>query len=326
MRKKSITERVLMRRVMMKNRGGVATVEKVIFLFVMFAGLSVLIYLFGFSKENAIATCSSKIEYTLCPETERLVRNESQKGRAAKPAVTAVAAVSHLPSTESTIAQELSLNPFAYVGLGIASLLILATTLQLKKKKRPRPIQEEKIIERVKKQLEPRLLPGCVFTKRQKTMSMLLHQLDGAAFDEMRIYHLLSSNVKTVLPETPLAELRKWFLTHHFRHLLVCSASGKLLGIISARDLQRSSVGTAADIMSSELVTVSPDQLVSPAITLMMERRISCLPVTEEGKLMGIVTTTDLLIALQCTLQILNSLGNPNSSISNLNERDQLPR
>jgi acetoin utilization protein AcuB len=161
----------------------------------------------------------------------------------------------------------------------------------------------------VKKKLQPLLAPGNAFTKRQQTMAILLNRMTGDTFDDFKIGYLVSPKVTTVLPATPLDEVRKYFVDHHFRHLFVCDVEGNLQGIISARDLQRASSGYASDVMSSNIVTANPDQLISPTITLMMERRISCLPVLDKDRLLGIVTTTDLMIALQCTLQILHTLG-----------------
>ena len=40
-------------------------------------------------------------------------------------------------------------------------------------------------------------------------------------------------------------------------------------------------------------------------ITMMFAQRISCLPVVEEGQLQGIITTSDLLMALQCVLRLI---------------------
>ena len=47
----------------------------------------------------------------------------------------------------------------------------------------------------------------------------------------------------------------------------------------------------------------------SPAITLMLDRHISCLPVVKDGVLVGVLTSTDLMMALQCTLKILGQLA-----------------
>lgn len=56
--------------------------------------------------------------------------------------------------------------------------------------------------------------------------------------------------------------------------------------------------------MTSSPRTVAPNTPLSPAITLLIEKHISCLPVVEDERLCGVLTTTDLIITLQCTLQV----------------------
>jgi acetoin utilization protein AcuB len=51
-------------------------------------------------------------------------------------------------------------------------------------------------------------------------------------------------------------------------------------------------------VMTADPMTVSPDTSVEEAASLMLVRNIGCLPITEHGALVGIITTTDLLRAL----------------------------
>ena len=83
----------------------------------------------------------------------------------------------------------------------------------------------------------------------------------------------------------------------------------KLVGIISDRDLAKTNAKTAADLMTADPLSVEPDTLINPAITLLVQKRISCLPVVKNQHLMGVLTTTDLMMALQCTLQVLNKVA-----------------
>ena len=86
--------------------------------------------------------------------------------------------------------------------------------------------------------------------------------------------------------------------------MLVCGPGQQLLGVVSDRDLSSKPGKTAAELMSNELRTISPDTLISPATTHLIHLGISSLPVVEEGRLCGILTTTDLILALQCVLQL----------------------
>jgi acetoin utilization protein AcuB len=82
------------------------------------------------------------------------------------------------------------------------------------------------------------------------------------------------------------------------RHLVVRDRD-KIVGIISERDIKGLGsfrhVESVEEVMSSPAVTASPDMSLKQAANLLRGRTIGCLPVLEQGKLVGIVTTTDLL-------------------------------
>lgn len=98
------------------------------------------------------------------------------------------------------------------------------------------------------------------------------------------------------------------------RHMPVLE-QGRLVGIVSQRDLLAASLSKAldfeprqrrsfmrsvevAEVMSKGVVTVSPETSVQDAARLMLRRKIGCLPVVDaEGVPLGLVTETDLLVA-----------------------------
>ena len=115
-------------------------------------------------------------------------------------------------------------------------------------------------------------------------------------------------------------ELINIFHEKQFRHLLVTDSDGKLIGVISDRDVVRCfghgrkperetlSRITAREIMSTDLVTVGPNTSLSRAASILLEEGISCLPVKEDGRLVGIVTNTDLHVVLRQLLQTIPRL------------------
>jgi acetoin utilization protein AcuB len=127
-------------------------------------------------------------------------------------------------------------------------------------------------------------------------------------------------------PETTLPELVAIFHERHFRHLLVVDDAGRLQGVISDRDVLRMmGPGTAykevlegilaGELMSTDLVTAEPRTPVTDAIVTMIDHGISCLPVVSEGRLLGIMTNTDLHVLLQMLLQALRTTG-PEQSLT----------
>ncbi|MBV6471468.1 MAG: Inosine-5'-monophosphate dehydrogenase [Nitrospirae bacterium] len=123
---------------------------------------------------------------------------------------------------------------------------------------------------------------------------------------------IMSRRLVTVAMDDSLARARELFNEFHFHHLLVVEGR-ELVGIISDRDLLKAVspyVGTMSEtdrdratlqkrvhqIMSRTLVTVTLHTSVMAASQLLLENRVSCLPVlTTAGHLEGIVTWRDLL-------------------------------
>ncbi len=95
-----------------------------------------------------------------------------------------------------------------------------------------------------------------------------------------------------------LAEANAKMHSGNFRHLPIV-ADGKLAGMISDHDI-RQHQGHLTDTrvtgaMTEDAITVSPDTSMEEAAEIMLERKIGGLPVVENGKLVGMITTTDVL-------------------------------
>jgi predicted transcriptional regulator len=74
---------------------------------------------------------------------------------------------------------------------------------------------------------------------------------------------------------------------------------GRLVGIVTMGDLRSARRDDAVrDVMSSAPLTVAPDETLERAAGLMLEKKVSGLPVVEEGRVVGIITESDLFRAL----------------------------
>jgi acetoin utilization protein AcuB len=116
----------------------------------------------------------------------------------------------------------------------------------------------------------------------------------------MRVFEIMTDNVLTVPASLPAAEAWQVMRAAGIHHLVV--ATGKrLVGILSDRDAGGRAgasvrAGTSvADLMTHGAVTVQARDTVVRAANLMHGRSIGCLPVVAGNKLVGIVTTSDLL-------------------------------
>ena len=121
----------------------------------------------------------------------------------------------------------------------------------------------------------------------------------------------------TINPSATLAEARALLDRQRVRHLIVLEGE-QLVGIITDRDIRQASLPhppgqphaegdplldliRVGQAMTKEVITVTPETPVQHAAMLLIYHRIGGLPVVQEGRVMGIITETDLLEAfLEC--------------------------
>ena len=128
----------------------------------------------------------------------------------------------------------------------------------------------------------------------------------------MKIEELMSSDVVTASENDTLNIAGKKFKEHNIRHLPVLDSGGKLVGIFSDRDLKRVSASDAtilevhellylldkirvAQVMTKKPLFASADMTLEAAAGLLAEKRIGCLPVLRDDKVVGIITKMDFV-------------------------------
>jgi acetoin utilization protein AcuB len=130
----------------------------------------------------------------------------------------------------------------------------------------------------------------------------------------MNTRQVMTRKIVTIEMDDSVRRVRDLFEECGFHHVLVLE-KGRLVGVISDRDLLRTVspfIDTLAErsqdlatlnrpvhrIMTRNPVTVSPEMKVEDAARVMLEQGVSCLPVvTGDGRVVGIVTSRDLLRA-----------------------------
>ncbi len=143
--------------------------------------------------------------------------------------------------------------------------------------------------------------------KRQQICRLVTRDVENNGSIQARVHHLMSKYVTTVRPSTPVSAASEMMSSLGIRHLLVCDEHGELIGIVSDRDIKNRQGETVQDIMTANPAVAQPNVPIGPAITLMLHRNISCLPVVEQGRLCGVLTTTDVMLSCQCMLHVLES-------------------
>ena len=136
----------------------------------------------------------------------------------------------------------------------------------------------------------------------------------------MYVGRIMHTHLVTVSPDTSLRKAKEIIEEKQINHLLVVNKNGDFVGIVSDRDVRQSwaSPATALSvhelnylltqltveaIMVKKMITISPGTTIERAAFIMQENRINALPVIESEKLVGIITSTDVMEVL------LHSIG-----------------
>ncbi|WP_407414806.1 CBS domain-containing protein [Methanobrevibacter sp.] len=133
----------------------------------------------------------------------------------------------------------------------------------------------------------------------------------GIAFDKITVKEIMSKDLTVVSPTERLVHARRLMIEAHVGRLPVVE-DDKLVGMITSKDLMRAFIDfrknvpekhqksqikevLVEDIMSSNPQYVSKEMSISEVSNIMIETGYNGLPVVEEGKVVGIITQTDIL-------------------------------
>ncbi|HFC10156.1 MAG TPA: CBS domain-containing protein [Chloroflexi bacterium] len=121
----------------------------------------------------------------------------------------------------------------------------------------------------------------------------------------------MSHPVITIPPDMPVVDALNLMRVEHIRRTPVVDEKGKLVGIVSDKDLLNASPSAATtlsvweinyllskinvgDVMTKDVVTITEDTPIEEAARIMADNKIGGLPVVRDGKVVGIITETDL--------------------------------
>ena len=130
----------------------------------------------------------------------------------------------------------------------------------------------------------------------------------------MRVYHIMTSPVLTAPPDMPVLEANQLMKDQKIARLPVVE-HGKLVGIVTKDRLLRVKPSSATslslheihhlfaqltvrEIMQDKVVSVTPSTSVESAVRIAQENKVGCLPVLEDGKVVGILTTNDFFYVI----------------------------
>jgi acetoin utilization protein AcuB len=120
----------------------------------------------------------------------------------------------------------------------------------------------------------------------------------------MLVRDVMTPDPIVISPDARVEQAHALMKEGGFRHLPVL-LDGHLVGVISTADIGRLGATIAelmarpvADLMNPDPPTVTPEQPIEAAAGQMGVRKVNCLPVVAQGRVVGIITTYDLLDAL----------------------------
>jgi CBS domain-containing protein len=136
----------------------------------------------------------------------------------------------------------------------------------------------------------------------------------------MQIKEIMTNAPTCCAPDTTLDKVARLMLEHDCGEIPVCDGT-KLVGVITDRDIacrafakRKNPLETpVSGIMTKKLFTVTEDENVDDAAELMEEHQVRRLPVTRDGKIVGIVSQADLVAKLPTTkvTALLRAISRP---------------
>ena len=132
----------------------------------------------------------------------------------------------------------------------------------------------------------------------------------------MLVSDILNRDIKTCRPDTTVREAAQTMNKWRIGSLVVVDGTGKVVGIVTERDILTSVVAAGKqsdsvkveEIMTKEVVMIDKNTTLEEAAQVMTERKIKKLPVLDRGTLVGIVTATDLIMYEHALIEKMASL------------------
>ena len=109
------------------------------------------------------------------------------------------------------------------------------------------------------------------------------------------VKEVMTRNVITFREDTPLDEIAATLLSKHITGAPVVTGEGHVVGIISETDVFSKKGKVARDIMSTHVISVTEDTGIDEAARLLAGERIRRVPVIKRGKMVGLLSRSDVL-------------------------------
>ena len=131
----------------------------------------------------------------------------------------------------------------------------------------------------------------------------------------MNVQEIMTSRPVSVGPDEPVSAAARLLSRCNLGAVPVCDAQGRVRGMVTDRDIAMRCVAMGnspgmkvSEIMSRNIATIEAGESVESAAALMARRQIRRLPVTEKGRLVGMLTLCDLARREDCRMECAGAL------------------
>ena len=123
----------------------------------------------------------------------------------------------------------------------------------------------------------------------------------------------MSTSLVSIGPEVEKMDALARMKQQGYRRFMVKHANGDMAGVVSKQDILSKEGTLVKDVMTANPKITTPETEIHSALSVLLENRISCLPVVKDGKLVGLLSVSDLLMVLQCILRDLRERSEDHS-------------
>jgi CBS domain-containing protein len=143
----------------------------------------------------------------------------------------------------------------------------------------------------------------------------------------MKVCDIMTDKVISIEQTEPVTAAARLLKRHNVGSLPVVDQQGRLTGMVTDRDIVLRCVAaetdpkatSVSDVMSRGIVSAAPFDMVEKCSRLMSEDRVRRLPVTDQGKLVGIVSLCDMARSMNCETEASEALTEISSNFRKRN-------
>jgi CBS domain-containing protein len=129
------------------------------------------------------------------------------------------------------------------------------------------------------------------------------------ATSDLQASEIMTTNVMTLSPDVLIENAAREMFENSISGMPVVDDDGRLIGVVSEYDIIAKQGKTVGDIMTSDIVTVGEETDPETIARMLTEQRIRRIPVVREGKVVGIISRSDLVRLFALTRWSCESCG-----------------